>query len=81
MEMIVTKKEALSIMEKWANQPKRTYVRVAERVDSLHPVDGTDYTLHIRTRVYSKTWSKNFVTLVANGICHNIKTARKYLAD
>jgi hypothetical protein len=79
--MTITKKTALENMIKFANQHKRTYVRVADRNPKDDDIDGTDFVLQYNVSVYSKTWSKITVRLFANGKYHNLKTARKLLEE
>lgn len=85
----ISKTEALALMEKYSNQTKRTYVRVADRICLRdQPVEGTAFILRQHTNVYSKTWSKTVVILMermADGkltrACADVRGARKLLAS
>lgn len=55
----ITREKAFEIVNSYANQPKRTYVRVAERVwMQRHKIEGVDAVLVMHSKVYSKTWVK-----------------------
>ena len=61
----ITRQQALQLVKQYSNQPKRTYVRVADRKRmERHEVDGMPgYVVVLHTRVYSKTWSKTTAQL------------------
>ena len=52
---------ALAILSRYANQGKRTYVKVGERATlrgSSYTVPAAGLSLRLHVTVYSKTWSK-----------------------
>ena len=61
----ITRQQALQLVKQYSNQPKRTYVRVADRKRmERHEVDGMPgYVVVLHTSVYSKTWSKTTAQL------------------
>lgn len=83
----VTREEALHLINTYANQHKRTYVRVGERFSYfVRPILGLDgFELVLHTKVYSKTWSKTAARIRSNPLrkCPCLlttATARRLLA-
>lgn len=70
----MTRELAISILERYSNQYKRTYVRVDNRQPTHDVIDGTNYALDTVVRVYSKTWSKRRAYIVD-------KATGKWVAD
>ena len=61
----ITRQEALQLINQHYSQPKRTYVRVADRkCQERHEIEGMPgYVVVLHTTVWSKSWSKTTAKL------------------
>ena len=74
---------ALTILDRYANQHKRTYVRIQDRAairGSSYTVPAAGLSLRLYVTVYSKTWSKvSMLWYDSQGVKVRTQEARRHL--